>query len=229
MKVFLTILFSIYFLNSFSQNDSVNNKFTIGVCPLSFVNAYEDGLYFEYQPKADISFEIGGGIYNFIPQNLAVENTSGFTFRSAVKMYSDSKGAKHKIKPYYEFLFFYSRMSYNSREYRNNADAISETHATLLNGGGEEGNRVRIIGNEFKQVMGVETLFGNKNLFGKREHFAVEYFLGFGFRLKYRDISVTQAHVLSPNYLSPIDPPEKEIFTNFLPTIHCGIKLGYSF
>jgi hypothetical protein len=229
MKIFFSILLSLSFLTSFSQNDTVKNKFSIGVAPLLVGTAFEDGLYFEYQRKEQISFELGGGVYNFIKYPLPwySYNTRGFTIRSAIKLYRNLERIKHTGKLYYEILCFYRYMDFTDRYYNGDVDAILETTVVYHGNTDEESVTPQKAGNEIKHEICIESLWGRKYFIGKKEHFSFDFYYGFGARLKYRELSITKE--FHSNQTIPVTASEKETIVSFLPSMHLGFKFAYSF
>ena len=222
-------MFLFSFLNSFSQRDSLNPPtFTIGVSPLLFIRPYEDGVYFEYQRNDNVSFEIGGGVYNLFPLPYSERAKYGFTVRPAIKLHLNPQRKFSMRESYFEIVCLYRYMEFQNREYRKNADKIKETTAAYGNGGEEE-NSLDKIGNEIKHVIGLEALLGKKYFLDEQEHLSIESYFGLGVRLKYRELTITQAHTTSPYYVAPINPPIKETIVSILPSFHMGFKLGISF
>lgn len=221
-------------MNSFSQRDSANNKFGVGIAPLQFISPSEDGLFVQYKLNEIISFELGGGIYNLIKHpfvDLAAIN--GFSIRSAIILNKECGAFMHKDDcHYFKLLLFYRQMKYKNRGYYPETDGIFENasiHHYFINGGSERENTIVQMADEIKNIFCLQFLTGKRYLFGKKDHFSFDYYWGFGLRVKYRELSITQDNTVSPYYLTPVVSPEEEIITSLLPSIHFGINFGYSF
>ena len=117
------------FLSSFSQSDSLKNKFTVGISPLLIFSPTPDIFYLEFQPKKEsFSIEVSGGTFNSFKlllgslPNSSSDPFTGFTIRSGIKFYQKPTRGQRKGIFYYEIIGFYRQMQYNDRFYPNNAD-----------------------------------------------------------------------------------------------------------
>ena len=208
---------SVCFLNSIAQSDSIKNKFTVGVSPFLYVYPFEDGFYFEYQPKQRISFELGGGLYNLIKHPLNDCGTSGFTIRAATKIYS-TRDNNHCL--YYEFLAFYRQVKYVN-EYFPYDDWVWEGNVDLAQA------KLSVTGNDLKHTVCIEGIFGSRYILGRSEHWVIEPYLGCGLRMRIHNFSIKEEYDYgSTTYYSP---PRNKNYSSFVPSLHTGVKFGYSF
>jgi len=225
MKIFLNILFIIFWLNSFSQSDSVKNKFAVAISPMNFISPNEDGLFAQYNLNEKISFELGGGIYNLIKHPYATYNAYGFTIRSGIKRYT--KRIRENVRFYHEILVFYRQMQYIDRHYYNDGEySIYETTDDLSIGG----TRVKIEkrGDEIKNVICVQWLGGRKYFIEKTQHFIFDCYWGIGIRVKLREISINEVESHLQPYTGTIPPFKEEINQVFF-SLQSGIKIAFCF
>ena len=223
-KIFFVLVTIILYQNAFSQKDSIINKFTVGVSPIRFVSPNEDIFYCEYRPKKKISFELGGGYFNLLEHPFPDKGTFGYTVHTGIKFYKSGK-KDYPGDTYREILFFYRQVQYKNRFYGESSDTnplFEQDYFTL--GAGEHKNSK--YGDELKQVICLKVLWGKEVFLGKKEHLVFEYFGGFGLRVKFRYITITQEQ--SGYDFIPVSP-YKEHTDGLLPSIHFGIKLGYKF
>lgn len=218
MRFFYSILLSFCFLNSFSQNDTIRNKLSIGISPLLFLSPTSDIFYLEFQPTPKFSIEVGGGAYGSFWSPF--DQKSGFTIRSGIKIYSNKTNSLSH--GYHEFLVFYRQIEYENEYYYNeNEYSFYKTRFLPENGP----IVIEKKGNETKNVISVEWLRGKKNFLGKAKNFVIEYYGGFGIRAKIHEITITSVRGVSMPYTGLV-PPFKEEIIHVLPTFHLGIKLA---
>lgn len=212
----------------FSQQDSSFHRWSISINPGLFipnpVTYGEYGVISEFKFNEKRSIEFGGG-YNFIPVSSKSQyyiKDYGYTIRVGFKVSYDKDESIDGKKIYYnELLLFYRHMNYFDRTYYQDAGSILETRPLLQLG---EAKAV-FAGDEVKEVLAFEFLFGRHVYFGK--WLMVDLYSGFGARIKARVIYHCNRN--SSSYCANPVKDQKTLINNFAISLHAGLKIGFVF